>query len=103
VTSALKSAPLVLALMLGAATVADAGGHRHPHVYGHATPQGYRFVTPAGNIVTVPFSTSVAPSGGTREVETPQGTTSGTYRDERPGPHRNGFEGTSPRCQRFFC
>ena len=43
------------------------------------------------------------PYGGEYRVDTPQGTTTGTYRDERPGPHRNGYEGTTPRCQRFFC
>jgi hypothetical protein len=100
--------PLVLALMLGAATIAAAGPHNPAYV--QSTPQGDVYVTPGGNLYlvpygapAVPYGAPVVPYGGTWRVDTPQGTTSGAYRDERPGPYRNGYEGTSPRCQRFFC
>jgi hypothetical protein len=100
--SNVKGIILGLVLVLGATIVADAGPHHsrrrsHDIVYGHATPQGYQFVTPAGNIVTVPYSDPVvvAPSGGTWHVDTPHGSTS--------APSRTGYEGTSPRCPRFFC
>ena len=104
----------MLALALGAATIAAAGPHRHQHpAYVQTTPQGHVYVKPGGNLYVaphgapygalVPYGTPVAPYGGTWQVETPLGTTSGSYRHERPGPYRNGYEGTSPRCQKFFC
>jgi hypothetical protein len=80
--------------------------HRHQHPgYVGPVPEGHLYVTPGGNLYVAPYrAPSVAhPYGGEWRVDTPQGSTSGTYRAERPGPYRNGFEGTTPRCQRFFC